>query len=484
MHQQIGYRHPNPLFFQISMPLNSPVSDLPAVLEHIETTLPQALERLMEFLRIPSVSTDPAFAPDCERAADWLVDELASMGATTSKHITPGHPIVVGHLPGKGPRVLFYGHYDVQPADPLELWDRPPFEPEVQQTAQGAVIRGRGACDDKGQLMTFLTACRAWQAVHVALPVEIVFFFEGEEESGSPSLLPFLRANRDLLDAELAMICDTELFGDRIPAIVTSLRGLATIDVTLTGADRDLHSGNFGGPAANPVRVLSRILGGLHDADGRVTLPGFYKDVPDTPPDLRSAWEALGFDEAAFLGSVDLSHPAGETGRSVLEMLWSRPTCEINGISGGYTGPGFKTVLPSQARAKISFRLVGQQDPAAILASLKAFVASQVPEDVDVAFEEFGAGPASVMDISHPAFEGARRALSTEWGTDAAFIGSGGSIPVVGYFQSVLGMDAMLIGFGKADDGIHSPNEKYDVDSFRKGARSWARIFETFVDPP
>lgn len=464
------------------MPLNSPVSDLPAVLGHIETTLPMALDRLLELLRIPSVSTDPAFAVECDRAADWLVDDLRSMGATASKYETPGHPMVVGHLPGAGPRVLFYGHYDVQPADPLELWDRPPFEPEVQQTAQGAVIRGRGACDDKGQLMTFLTACRAWKAVHGTLPIEIVFFFEGEEESGSPSLLPFLEANRDLLDAELGMICDTGLFDDRAPAIITSLRGLAAIEVTLTGADRDLHSGGFGGPAANPIRVLSRILAGLHDGAGRVTLPGFYEGVPETPPELLSTWEALGFDAGAFLGSVDLSHPAGELDRSVLEMLWSRPTCEINGISGGYTGPGFKTVLPSQARAKISFRLVGEQDPAAILASLKAYIASQVPDDVGVAFEEFGAGPASVMDTSHPAFDGARRALSAEWGTDAAFIGGGGSIPVAGYFQSILGMDSMLIGFGKTDDGIHSPNEKYDVESFRKGTRSWARIFETFAE--
>ncbi|MDD9716023.1 M20/M25/M40 family metallo-hydrolase [Dinoroseobacter sp. PD6] len=460
------------------MPDTTAPAALDPVLDHIDATLPEALDRLMALLRIPSISTDPVYAPDCARAADWLVAELRALGAEAAAHPTPGHPMVVGHLPGRGPRVLFYGHYDVQPVDPLDLWHRPPFEPEVQDTTAGRVIRGRGACDDKGQLMTFLTACRAWKAVNGPLPMEVVFFFEGEEESGSPSLIPFLEAHREMLGAELALICDTGLFDDRAPAIITSLRGLAGIEVTLTGADRDLHSGGFGGPAANPIRVLSKVLAGLHDDTGRVTLPGFYAGVPEVTADQLASWDALGFDAEGFLGSVGLSHPAGEDGRRVLEMLWSRPTCEINGITGGYTGAGFKTVLPSQASAKISFRLVGDQDPDAILAALRAYVEASVPEDVDVTFEDFGAAPASVMNTAHPAFAAARAALSDEWGMDAAFTGAGGSIPVAGYFQSILGMDSMLIGFGKTDDGIHSPNEKYDVESFRKGARSWARIFD------
>lgn len=460
----------------------SPTPNLSAVLDHIETELPQDLSRLMELLRIPSISTDPAHAADCDSAADWLVADLQSLGATAAKHPTPGHPMVVGHLPGDGPRMLFYGHYDVQPVDPLNLWDKPPFEPELQDTPKGQVIRGRGACDDKGQLLTFVNACRAWLAHHDSLPIEVVFFFEGEEESGSPSLIPFLEANKDLLKADLALICDTGLFDDRAPSIITSLRGLAGIEITLTGADRDLHSGAFGGPAANPIRILSQILAGLHDETGRVTLPGFYDGAPVISDEQLASWEALGFDDKGFLGEVDLSELAGEDGYSALEMLWSRPTCEFNGITGGYTGAGFKTVLPSQASAKVSFRLVGQQDPHAILASLRSYVEAALPPDVTVEFTDHGAGPASHMAMTHPAFDLAREALTEEWEVPAAFTGAGGSIPVAGYFQSILGLDSLLAGFGKSDDGLHSPNEKYDVESFRKGTRSWARFLAKLAE--
>lgn len=451
---------------------------LSPVLSRIDDALPEALVRLLDLMRIPSISTDPAHASDCVRAADWLVAELQDLGAKAQSHPTDGHPMVVGHLPGDGPRMLFYGHYDVQPVDPLDLWDRPPFEPEVQGVPGAQVIRGRGACDDKGQLMTFLGACRAWLAENDRLPIEIVFFFEGEEESGSPSLIPFLEANRDLLKADLALICDTGLFADTVPTIITSLRGLVGIEVTLTGASRDLHSGGFGGPAANPIRVLSRALADLHDETGRVTLPGFYDSVPEVPAEQLASWNALNFDSSDFLGGVGLSTLAGEDGRSALEMLWSRPTCEINGIAGGYAGAGFKTVLPGSATAKVSFRLVGDQDPDAILASFKTHIEARLPTDVSVAFTEHGASPASRMNLSHPAFDLARAALSDEWGVEAAFTGAGGSIPVAGYFQSILGIDSLLAGFGKADDNIHSPNEKYDVESYRKGMRSWARFFD------
>ena len=449
---------------------------LDPVLARIDADLPAAVDRLMDLLRIPSISTDPAFKGDCDKAADWLVADLASIGFDASKRPTPGHPMVIGHADGPGPHLLFYGHYDVQPVDPLTLWTTPPFQPEVQDTPKGKVIRARGSSDDKGQLMTFVEACRAWKAVHGSLPARISIFFEGEEESGSPSLIPFMKANAAELTADIALICDTGLFDADTPAITTMLRGMLGEEVTIQGPAMDLHSGMYGGAAINPARVLARIIAALHDESGRVTVPGFYDGVPELSNALRAQWDDLGFDGAAFLRDVGLSAPAGEAGRSVLEMIWSRPTCEVNGISAGYTGDGFKTVLPAKATAKISFRLVGQQDPLKIRIAFRAMVTALLPADCTATFHGHGSGGASTMATTNPAFEAARRALSAEWPRPAAFIGSGGSIPIAGYFKDILGIDAMLIGFGLDDDLIHSPNEKYDLRSFHKGIRSWARI--------
>lgn len=465
------------------MPLD-PVLD--PVLARIDADLPAATERLMTLLRIPSISTDPAHKDDCARAADWLAADLQAIGFDATVRQTPGHPMVVAHAPAgmrsaEAPHVVFYGHYDVQPVDPLALWDKPPFAPELQDTAHGKVIRGRGASDDKGQLMTFVEACRAWKAVHGTLPVKVSVFFEGEEESGSPSLIPFMQQNADELTGDVALICDTGLFDKDTPGITTMLRGLLGEEVTITGPDKDLHSGMFGGAAINPARVLARIIAALHDDAGRVTVPDFYDGVPELPQTIRAQWDALGFDADAYLGGVGLSQPAGEAGRSALEMIWSRPTCEVNGIFGGYTGDGFKTVLPARATAKISFRLVGQQDPHKIRDSFRAMVRAMLPPDCTATFQSHGASPASTMATDNPAFEKARRALSDEWPGAAAFIGSGGSIPIAGYFKSILGMDAMLIGFAREDDLIHSPNEKYDLRSFHKGMRSWARILSALA---
>ncbi|WP_444455457.1 M20/M25/M40 family metallo-hydrolase [Rhodobacter capsulatus] len=455
---------------------------LDAVLARIDDTLPDACDRLLDLLRIASISTDPAFEGDCARAAAWLVQELKSLGFTASARPTPGHPMVVARHAGPGRHILFYGHYDVQPVDPIELWDRDPFDPALEETSKGVVIRGRGAADDKGQLMTFLEACRAWKEVHGTLPGNLTIFFEGEEESGSPSLIPFMKDNAEELgEASLALICDTGLFADKVPAVVTMLRGLAKIEFTLKAADKDLHSGMFGGAAINPIRVLTRILGQLHDDQGRVTVPGFYDDVADLPEAVRAQWQGLGFDHASFLGGVGLTTPAGEIDRTPLEQIWSRPTAEINGIWGGYTGAGFKTVLPAEASAKVSFRLVSNQDPEKILASFKSWIEAQLPPDVTLDWKAPNGSPASVMEISDPAFEAARAALTEEWNCPAAFVGCGGSIPIAGYFKDILGMDAMLIGFGKDDDQIHSPNEKYDLESFHKGIRSWARILDRIV---
>jgi acetylornithine deacetylase/succinyl-diaminopimelate desuccinylase-like protein len=456
----------------------SPLDD---VLARIDSDLPAATDRLLDLLRIPSISTDPDYKDACDKAADWLVADLQSIGAAAEKRATPGHPMVVGHVKGTGPHLLFYGHYDVQPFDPLDLWDRDPFDPEVQDTPKGRVIRGRGAADDKGQLMTFVEACRAWKEVRGALPCSITFFFEGEEESGSPSLVPFMEAHKDELKADFALICDTGLFDSRVPAITTMLRGLLGEELTITGPDKDLHSGMYGGVSMNPIRVLARILASLHDDTGRVTVPGFYDGVPEISDEMKAQWDGLGFDATRFLGDVGLAMPAGEDDRSALEMIWSRPTCEINGITGGYTGKGFKTVLPSRASAKVSFRLVGDQDPLAIRESFRKMVRDMLPEDCTVAFHDHGASRAGRFDTTDPAFEAARQALSAEWGVEAAYIGCGGSIPIAGHFQNITEMTPMLVGFGKDDDQVHSPNEKYDMESFHRGIRSWARILDALT---
>ncbi|MDG1863007.1 MAG: M20/M25/M40 family metallo-hydrolase [Yoonia sp.] len=454
---------------------------LDPVLARIDANLDAATERLLDLLRIPSISTDPAYKADCDTAADWLVEDLKSIGFEASKRPTPGHPMVVAHSGGDGPRILFYGHYDVQPVDPLDLWDNDPFDPQIQDTAKGKVIRGRGSSDDKGQLMTFVEACRAWTEIHGTLPANITIFFEGEEESGSPSLTPFMRENAAELTADIALICDTGLYGEHTPAIITQLRGLLGDEITITGPNKDLHSGMYGGLAMNPARVLAKIIASLHDEDGRITVPNFYDGVPELSNELAAAWDDLKFDEKDFLGAVGLSIPAGEKGRRPLEMIWSRPTCEVNGMTAGYTGDGFKTVLPSKASAKISFRLVGMQDPFKIREDFRKMVEAMIPADCSVSFKDHGAGPAGQMSTSDPAFAKAREALTDEFEKTAAYLGCGGSIPIAGYFKSILNMDAMLIGFGKDDDQIHSPNEKYDLSSFHKGTRSWARILHALT---
>ena len=322
-------------------------------LAHIDAGQEASLGRLFELLRIPSISTQPKHAGDCRRAAEWLSGLLDGMGFDASVRDTPGHPIVVAHdrSDAGGPHVLFYGHYDVQPVDPLSLWNTAPFEPVVRD---GAIV-ARGASDDKGQVMTFLEAIRALREAEGKLPVRVSIILEGEEESGGENLLPFLKANAEELRADIALVCDTGMVGHQIPAITTMLRGLVGEEIVISAADRDLHSGIFGNAARNPIHVLADIIAGLRDADGRVTLPGFYDGVTDVPDAVRSAWNAIGLTDEAALGPVGLSIPAGERGYSALEQTWARPSCEVNGITGGYQDPGFKTVLPAKASAKISF---------------------------------------------------------------------------------------------------------------------------------
>jgi acetylornithine deacetylase/succinyl-diaminopimelate desuccinylase-like protein len=458
--------------------MTAPGKDLPAVLDRIDADLDDSLGRLFEFLRIPSISTDPTYRDHCRLAADHVAATLAAIGFATAVRQTAGHPVVLGSSGnGAGPRVLFYGHYDVQPIDPLELWDSPPFEPRIATLAGGRkIIVARGACDDKGQVMTFVEACRAFKAVTGRFPLPITILIEGEEECGSKSLPPFVQGSSSELTADLALVCDTNMWDARTPAITTSLRGLVYEEVKIKAADRDLHSGLFGGAAQNPIRVLTKILAALHDDNGRITIPGFYDGVAELPPDVRRQWEGLGLTAESFLGQVGLKVPAGEQDRLLIEQLSSRPTCDVNGIIGGYTGEGSKTVIPAEASAKVSFRLVGEQNPDKVRDSFRAFVRARLPADCTAEFISHAGAPAIALDWGMPALGAARRALTEEWGKEAALVGCGASIPIVADFKRLLGMDTLLVGFGLDDDRIHSPNEKYDLTSFHKGIRSWARV--------
>lgn len=455
-----------------------------AALAHVDAHLDDSIARLFALMRIPSISTDPAYAGDCVRAADLLAEELNALGFAATAHRTPGHPIVVAHHDGPGPHVLFYGHYDVQPVDPVELWRRDPFDPVIETAADGSrILVGRGASDDKGQLRTFIEACRAWKETTGALPCRVTLLLEGEEESGAPSLAPFLRAHTDELRADIALLCDTNMWDPQTPGITIGLRGTAAGQVTIHGPSRDLHSGIYGGPARNPNAVLAGILAAMKDADGHVTLDGFYDGVRPIPDDVRAAWSALGFDDSAFLNDVGLSVPAGEPGYSALEQSWARPTAEINGMWGGYTGEGFKTVIPAEAHAKLSFRLVGDQDPDRVWASFVDHVRRNLPADCRAEFLQRDGSRAISLDSNNPAIAAARAALNNEWGK-AALLASGGSIPVVSSIKEILDMDSVMVGFALNDDNIHSPNEKYALNSFHKGTRSWVRILAELAATP
>jgi acetylornithine deacetylase/succinyl-diaminopimelate desuccinylase-like protein len=457
------------------------------VIRRLDAEFDNALQRLFNFLEIPSISTDPAHAEDCTRAANWLAADLLSIGFDAEVCKTEGHPMVMGHLKSddqKAPHILFYGHYDVQPPDPLDLWEAPPFQPHIQRNDgedQGRIV-ARGAMDDKGQLMTFVEACRETMKEHGRLPISVTVLFEGEEESGSASLAPFLAAHADTLKADMVLVCDTLMWDKETPAITSMLRGMVAEEITIKAASRDLHSGLYGGAAQNPNTLLVQILASLKDKDGHINVPGFYDGVQDLDPEIADQWKGLGFDEGTFLGDVGLKTSAGEPGRLTLEHLWSRPTCDINGLWGGYTEEGFKTVIPAEASAKISFRLVAGQDPKAIRQSFRGFVEAQMPDDCTVTFKGHGGSPAISCDTSSAFVKTALADLTAEFGKQAAFVGCGGSIPIVENFSDALGMKSVLIGFGLEDDCAHSPNEKYEVSSFRHGARFWARLMASLGD--
>jgi acetylornithine deacetylase/succinyl-diaminopimelate desuccinylase-like protein len=438
------------------------------------------LEELKTFLRIPSVSTLPEHKADVERAAQFVANALGDAGMEHIEIIpTANHPLVYAdwmHAPGK-PTVLLYGHYDVQPPDPLELWHTPPFEP----TLRDGNLYARGAADDKGQFYMHIKAVEALRAIHGKLPVNVKFLIEGEEEIGGASIAKFVAGNPEKLKADVALVSDTALYAEGIPTLCIGLRGLIYTEVEASGPMRDLHSGLYGGAAPNAVFGLIELLAKMKSADGRIQIPGIYDDVKEPAAAELQSWKSLPFREADFLvkevGSTALT---GESDRSVLERVWSRPTLEVHGIAGGFTGAGAKTVIPAKATAKVSFRLVPDQDPQKVIDSFRKFVADNTPQGIKTEVRVLSGGPAVMVNPDHPAIETAARAFSEILRRPTVFIRSGGSIPIVGDFARHLRIPTILMGFGLPDDGLHSPNEKYKLSNYYMGIMTVAHFLELY----
>jgi acetylornithine deacetylase/succinyl-diaminopimelate desuccinylase-like protein len=438
------------------------------------------LDELKDFLRIPSVSTLPEHKPDVERAAAFVADQLRRAGLENVEIIpTAGHPLIYAdwlHAAGK-PTVLCYGHYDVQPPDPLELWTTPPFEP----TLRDGNLYARGSADDKGQMYSHIKAVEALQNANGKLPVNVKFLIEGEEEVGGASIAKYIPEHRDKLHADVALVSDTALYAEGLPTLCIALRGLVYMELTATGPARDLHSGLFGGAAPNPLWGLIEVLAKCKDTRGNMTIPGFYDDVAEPADEEKDSWRRLPFDERAFVTKdVGASGLSGDANYSVLERLWSRPTFEVHGIAGGFTGAGSKTVIPATATAKLSFRLVPKQNPDKCIAALRAFLASNTPAGIQLNLKVLNASPAIQVRPDHPAIKIAARAFADILGKPTVFTRNGGSIPVVGDFATHLGIPTILMGFGLPDDGLHSPNEKYALANYYIGIRTVAHFFEEY----
>ncbi len=439
----------------------------------------QFTAELEDLLRIPSVSTDSAYADDVRDAAHWLAENMKSIGIEHVEVIeTDGHPIVFAdhHTGDDKPTVLVYGHYDVQPPDPIDLWDTPPFEPK----RENGTLYARGACDDKGQMFMHVKAAEAYLKQEGDLPVNLKFLIEGEEETGSVHLGPFIEANQEKLSADVVLISDTAMFAPGVPSITYGLRGLAYTEVTLRGPDRDLHSGIYGGAVDNPANALSRIIADLHDEDHRITIPGFYDEVRDLTPEERETYAALPFDEERWKKEIDIDAVRTEKGYTTLEAISARPTLDVNGIWGGYTGEGAKTVLPATAHAKISMRLVPNQKTEDIYDKLEAFLKERVPDTMKLEFKRLHGGKPVLVDTESTAMQAAKEAMGDVFGNEPFFVRNGGSIPVVADFKDILGLDSVLMGFGLDSDAIHSPNEHFGLDRFQKGIASIIRFHEKF----
>jgi acetylornithine deacetylase/succinyl-diaminopimelate desuccinylase-like protein len=448
--------------------------------EYVQKNETRLLEELMEFLRIPSISTLPEHAGDIRRAAEFTADALKKAGMENVEVIeTDKHPLVYAdwlHAPGK-PTVLCYGHYDVQPPDPLELWQTPPFEP----TIRNGNLYARGACDDKGQMYMHIKALEALRAVNGTLPVNVKFLIEGEEEVGGASIAKYVPNHKEKLKADVALVSDTEMYAEGIPTLCIGLRGLVYMEIEAQGPARDLHSGMYGGVAPNAVYGLIELLAKAKDANGHILIPGMYDDVKAPDPAEKQSWESLPFDEKEYLAEeVGSSELTGEPGYSVFERTWARPTFEVHGIAGGFTGAGAKTVIPAKATAKVSVRLVPDQQPERVVALVKDWVAKNTPRGIKTEVRLLSGAPASSVNPNHPAIAVAAKAFSDVLGKPTVFIRSGGSIPIVGEFAHHLGIPTILMGFGLPDDGLHSPNEKYKVANYYQGIMTIAHFFEEY----
>ena len=450
---------------------------------HLAATRDDRLESYKSFLRIPSISALPEHAGDCKRAADWLVDALSAGGLEHAEAIeTDGHPIVYAdwlHANG-APTVLVYGHYDVQPVDPLDLWTSPPFEPVVV----GDRILARGAADDKGQVHAHVMAAGAILATHGRLPINVKYMFEGDEESSSEHLEHWLAAERERLSADVAVISDTGFFEGNLPAITLSLRGIMYAQIDVVGTAVDLHSGSFGGAVQNPANALAQIIAVLMGPDGRIRIPGFYDDVVALSDDERAAFAALPFDDETYRETLGLGPLVGEVGYTTLERRAVRPTLDVNGIWGGFQGEGSKTIIPAHAHAKISCRLVAAQDPDRIFEAFRAYVAEIAPPGVTTTVKLLGGGRPSLTPMDHPATQAAARALEATFGRAPVYIREGGSIPVCASFDSVLGLPVVLLGFTPPDDNAHAPNESMDLRNYETSIRTIARMWDELVDLP
>ncbi len=448
---------------------------------YVESNRARFLEELEAFLRIPSVSTLPEHRADVARAAGFVAGALEAAGLEHVEVIPAGgHPLVYAdwlHAPGK-PTVLCYGHYDVQPPDPLEEWHSPPFEPTIRD----GNLYARGAADDKGQMYMHIKAVEALRAVHGRLPLNVKFLIEGEEEVGGASIARYVKENPEKLRADVALVSDTALYAQGIPTLCTGLRGLIYFEVDSRGPARDLHSGLYGGAAPNAVFGLIELLAKAKDAGGVIQIPGIYDDVvPPTEAELES-WRRLPFREEDFLrDEVGSSALTGEAGYSVLERIWARPTFEVHGIAGGFTGAGAKTVIPARATAKVSIRLVPRQDPEKVSAAFERFVRENTPQGIATEVRVLSASPAVLVETDHPAIRTAAAALEEIFGRPTVYIRSGGSVPIVGDLSRHLGIPTVMMGMGLPDDGLHSPNEKFRLENFYTGIRAVASFFERYA---
>ncbi len=448
-------------------------------LAYTDSNFDQFVDELKDFLRIPSVSTDSSRAGDVQKAARWLADHMKALGVGKVEIMeTAGHPIVYGeHLVDPAaPTILVYGHYDVQPPDPLELWDSDPFDPQVRN----GDLYARGSCDDKGQLFMHVKAAESYFKTDGSLPLNVKYIFEGEEEIGSKHLPQFLSDNKDLLAADVAVVSDTALFGDGVPSITYGLRGLAYVEVTLQGPSIDLHSGVYGGAVHNPINALAKMIADLHDDDHRVTIDGFYDNVIDLTPEERNTFASLPFDGEAWVQEVGASKSKTEKGFTPLEGTTARPTLDCNGVWGGFIGEGAKTVLPAKANAKISCRLVPGQTPEEITDKLEAHFRKHVPETMTMTFTDLHGGYGALTPTDSNAMKAASDAMEGVYGVKPYMVRSGGSIPIVADFKRILGQDTVLMGFGLDSDAIHSPNEKFGLDRFRAGIDSIIRFMSLF----